>query len=102
MLAHPGRMDNDALIPELVASGLQGLEVFYPTHTLHQTAKYLAIATKYQLFPTGGSDYHGASNQTRLGDAQVDGNICLVQTELNVQSYFHNLFHKKIKNTLYR
>jgi predicted metal-dependent phosphoesterase TrpH len=72
VLAHPGRMENDALIPELVASGLQGLEVFYPTHTPQQTAKYLAMATKYQLFTTGGSDYHGALNQTRLGDAQVD------------------------------
>jgi 3',5'-nucleoside bisphosphate phosphatase len=72
VLAHPGRMNNDSLIPEFVTSGLKGLEVFYPTHKSQQTAKYLALAKQYQLFSTGGSDYHGALGHARLGDAQVE------------------------------
>jgi predicted metal-dependent phosphoesterase TrpH len=72
VLAHPGRMNNDSLIPELVAAGLKGLEVFYPAHTPQQTTKYLELAQDYHLFGTGGSDYHGALSQTKLGDGQVD------------------------------
>lgn len=72
VLAHPGRMNNDALIPELIAAGLKGLEVFYPAHTPQQTAKYLKLVQDYRLFSTGGSDYHGALSQTRLGDGQVE------------------------------
>jgi 3',5'-nucleoside bisphosphate phosphatase len=71
VLAHPGRMDNDALIPELITYGLQGIEVFYPSHTPQQTVKYLEMTKKYHLVATGGSDYHGALSQTKLGDAQV-------------------------------
>ena len=72
VLAHPGRMNNDSLIPEFVAGGLKGLEVYYPTHNPQQTAKYLELAQKYHLFCTGGSDYHGALSHARLGDAQVE------------------------------
>ncbi len=72
VLAHPGRMNNDALIPEFVDGGLKGLEVYYPTHNPQQTAKYLELARKYHLFCTGGSDYHGALSHARLGDAQVE------------------------------
>ncbi|HBE76763.1 MAG TPA: hypothetical protein DDW65_03145 [Firmicutes bacterium] len=70
-LAHPGRMNNDSLIPELINSGLQGLEVFYPSHTPQQISKYLELARSYGLYCTGGSDYHGAFNQTRMGDAEA-------------------------------
>lgn len=72
VLAHPGRMADDRLIAELVNNGLQGIEVYYPTHTLEQIEHYLKLATKYKLNVTGGSDYHGAFSQTRLGDAQVE------------------------------
>ncbi|MGE5580954.1 MAG: PHP domain-containing protein [Bacillota bacterium] len=72
VLAHPGRMNNDSLIMELINAGLRGIEVYYPTHTPEQTAKYLKMAEKHQLIITGGSDFHGAFNRTKLGDAQVD------------------------------
>ncbi|HBF35691.1 MAG TPA: hypothetical protein DDW50_00035 [Firmicutes bacterium] len=72
VLAHPGRMNNDSLIPEFVAGGLKGLEVYYPTHNPEQTTKYLELAQKYHLFCTGGSDYHGSLSHARLGDAQVE------------------------------
>lgn len=71
VLAHPGRMADDQLIARLVDNGLQGIEVYYPTHTTEQTERYLRLAEKYKLIITGGSDYHGAFSQTKLGDAQV-------------------------------
>ena len=71
VLAHPGRMDNEKLICQLLEVGLKGLEVFYPTHTPDLVTRYLAIADRYHLFITGGTDYHGAFSQTKIGDCQA-------------------------------
>ncbi len=71
VLAHPGRMADDQLIAKLAQNGLQGIEAYYPAHTPELTERYLKLAAKYKLTVTGGSDYHGAFSQTRLGDAQV-------------------------------
>lgn len=71
VLAHPGRMTDERLIRKLVDHGLQGIEVYYPTHTPQLIKRYLQLAADYQLIVTGGSDYHGALGDTNLGDAQV-------------------------------
>jgi 3',5'-nucleoside bisphosphate phosphatase len=70
-LAHPGRMENDRLITELIQAGLKGIEVFYPTHSPDLVNRYLEIASRYHLFITGGSDYHGASGSVKIGDCQA-------------------------------
>ena len=59
VLAHPGLTNRDDLIPKLVEGGLKGIEVYYPEHTEGQTRRYLSIAHRYDLIPTGGSDFHG-------------------------------------------
>jgi len=59
VLAHPGLIGDDDLIPALVASGLQGLEVYYPEHSQEQVTHYRQLAEGYGLIVTGGSDYHG-------------------------------------------
>jgi len=59
VLAHPGVIKNDFLIPELVELGLDGIEVFYPLHTIYQKNIYLELAHRYNLLITGGSDFHG-------------------------------------------
>ncbi len=59
MFAHPGLADRDALIPELVAAGLMGIEVYYAEHSAGQTAAYLETCRRLDLVATGGSDYHG-------------------------------------------
>ena len=71
VLAHPGRMGEDALIRELIDFGLQGIEIFYPAHTPEMVAHYLKVAADFKLIVTGGSDYHGAFSHTKMGDAQV-------------------------------
>jgi hypothetical protein len=59
VLAHPGLADRDALIPDLVAAGLMGIEAYYAEHSAAQTQAYLALCRQYDLVATGGSDYHG-------------------------------------------
>lgn len=73
VLAHPGRVDGfQELVGELCAAGLEGLEVFYPAHTPEMVAGLSDLARKYQLFMTGGSDYHGWENETGPGTATVE------------------------------
>ncbi|MCL1980328.1 MAG: PHP domain-containing protein [Proteobacteria bacterium] len=66
VLAHPGQIDPEmsaqpALVRELADSGLDGLELHYPTHT-HSMKKHLkALAIELELLVTGGSDFHGTT-----------------------------------------
>jgi 3',5'-nucleoside bisphosphate phosphatase len=50
----------EKLLPEILAQGVRGLEVFYPGHTREQTAQMLAWAETHHLVVTGGSDCHDA------------------------------------------
>ena len=59
VLAHPGLADRDELIPDLVAAGLMGIECWYAEHSAQQTAHYLELCRRWDLVPTGGSDFHG-------------------------------------------
>ena len=68
VLAHPGRIGEDAILPGLVALGLRGIEIHYPTHGPAEVERYLAFARAYGLVVTGGSDFHGHSGGPRLGD----------------------------------
>jgi hypothetical protein len=58
VLAHPGRLRDERIIDALAERGLAGLEVFYPTHSPHQTAAFRATAARFGLVMTAGSDFH--------------------------------------------
>ena len=58
VLAHPGRLRDEAVIPELVEAGLAGLEVFYPSHGPGQTAHFRELAKLHGLVMSAGSDFH--------------------------------------------
>lgn len=63
-LAHPYQLnflekDLDSLIKNLTKSGLDGIECYYPLHTLEQTNFYLQLVQKYKLLVSAGSDFHG-------------------------------------------
>ncbi|GAB4350586.1 MAG: PHP domain-containing protein [Candidatus Abyssubacteria bacterium] len=66
VLAHPKLTHVDKEIPELVGLGIRGIEAYYPKHTPEETARYLAMAEKYNLVVTGGSDCHGVIKDTML------------------------------------
>jgi 3',5'-nucleoside bisphosphate phosphatase len=72
VLAHPGRLKKEALIDDLAEQGLMGIEVFYPTHTTEQTARFRAKATQYGLVMTAGSDFHDARWNARGVGVDVD------------------------------
>lgn len=59
VLAHPGQIENrDALIEELKAVGLVGLEAYYGNYPPTKVDELVALARRHQLIITGGSDYH--------------------------------------------
>lgn len=59
VFAHPGLADRDALLPEMIAAGLMGIEVYYAEHSAAQIAHYKDLCRQHGLVATGGSDYHG-------------------------------------------
>jgi predicted metal-dependent phosphoesterase TrpH len=64
VLAHPtwvkaGEQSLIDLVRRLKADGLDGVEVYYSTHTARQTREYLSLAQQLGLLVTGGSDFHG-------------------------------------------
>ena len=72
VLAHPGSLRRDELIPGFIESGLDGLEVIHPDHTETAHRFYRQLASKYGLVTTGGSDYHGPGHERcDLGEMKV-------------------------------
>ena len=57
-IAHPGHLP-DAIMVELIESGLDGIEVVHPSHLPHQVKHYRGIVNEYFLLESGGSDFHG-------------------------------------------
>ena len=69
VLAHPVqlRYTNDSqletTLKDLVDHGLGGIEVLHSDHDEKLTAQYAALAAKYGLLTTGGSDFHGTNKK---------------------------------------
>ncbi len=62
-LAHPGDMDDlEPYVRQLKSAGMVGLEVYYGTYPSEKIARLKALADKYDLVASGGSDYHGLDN----------------------------------------
>lgn len=107
-IAHPLVFSQKGILPDLIAGlkdrcGLDGLEVYYPTHSLEDTAKLYEIAKNNRLIATGGTDYHGANKKgVELGDVDyVPDRYALERLGLIArqrQSSFHHKdrrhFHK--------
>jgi hypothetical protein len=74
VLAHPFTMpDTETWIAGLTKAGLVGLEAYYKDNTPENTRDTLALADKYGLIVTGGSDFHGieGSGEVGLGGVNV-------------------------------
>ena len=59
VVAHPLKMRNDALITEMAAAGVGGLEAYHCDHKPSQVHRYLALARSLGMVVTGGTDSHG-------------------------------------------
>lgn len=81
VLAHPTLYDLnmpqlEELVEELIPYGLDGIECFYSTYTPEQTRAISALAEKYHLLPSGGSDFHGKNKpDIHLGSGK--GNLAI-------------------------
>lgn len=77
VLAHPklytdSEVKLEKLIKELILKGLNGIEIQYPSFTKGERERYIALADKYNLVVTGGSDFHGDNRkEILLGDEGV-------------------------------
>ncbi len=70
VIAHPRTVNKlDNLVKQLVDVGLAGIEVYAEKYASDRRDEYLDIATRYDLVPSGGTDYHalGAKNETTPG-----------------------------------
>lgn len=67
VLAHPKKYLQQKTLRLLVEGlkpfGLKGIETYYPTHSKEDTDAIAAVADRYGLVRTGGSDYHGEEDK---------------------------------------
>ncbi|NLM35301.1 MAG: PHP domain-containing protein [Clostridiales bacterium] len=81
VLAHPGEIykniNIEKFIKELKVYGLNGLEVYHPSHNSDAVNRFYNMAKKYKLVITGGSDYHGGDSKSdiRIGSIGLDYNL---------------------------
>ncbi|HEU4319483.1 MAG TPA: PHP domain-containing protein [Acidimicrobiia bacterium] len=86
VLAHPhtlgihtsGEMAD--MLTRLKSAGLIGLEALYSSYRRHERDGYVDLAHRFDLVPTGGSDYHGAYKEglsigTGYGDLAVPASV---------------------------
>ncbi|AEE91445.1 PHP domain protein [Tepidanaerobacter acetatoxydans Re1] len=59
VLAHPGLLEDDSIINELISYGIMGIEVIHKNHNKAQVDYYTRLALDNNLLLTGGSDSHG-------------------------------------------
>jgi predicted metal-dependent phosphoesterase TrpH len=73
VMAHPlaarrGQVVSDAVISELAAAGLAGLEVDHRDHDPAEREHLRSLAAALGLLTTGASDYHGSGKVNRIGE----------------------------------
>jgi predicted metal-dependent phosphoesterase TrpH len=73
VIAHPaassrGIVIDEPMLRDLVDAGLGGLEVDHRENLAHGKRTLLDWASRYGLFVTGSSDYHGTGKPNRLGE----------------------------------
>jgi len=74
VLAHPyTALNPEEVIKELKTIGLVGMEVYYAGYLPSEMNILLNMAEKYELIPTGGTDYHGidATSDIAIGGTDV-------------------------------
>ncbi len=74
VLAHPLSVDAlESVLAELVSAGLAGLEAWYAEYPPEIQRELVELARRWDLIPTGGSDYHGPAFRAgrELGSVEV-------------------------------
>ncbi|MDP6667452.1 MAG: PHP domain-containing protein [Dehalococcoidia bacterium] len=67
VVAHPRTVNRlDGLLKQLVEAGLAGIEVYAEKYASPRRDRYLDIATRYDLVPCGGTDYHAQGTENEI------------------------------------
>jgi hypothetical protein len=82
VLAHPGLYEDDELVERLARDGgLAGIEAYHADHGPEEERKYAALADRYGLLVTAGSDFHGFRDghafHAPLGSKRIDAAVIL-------------------------
>lgn len=59
IIAHPRNSVEQSILYRFINAGLDGIEVYHPSHNEQHVRHYHSVANQYWLLETGGSDYHG-------------------------------------------
>lgn len=79
-------------IAHLHSLGLDGMEKYYSNYSESDKSFAAAMIEKYNLLPTGGSDFHGANRPgVELGTG-IDGNLSIPY------EYYENILRHCHKN----
>lgn len=84
-LAHPGKdKELPELFPVLLEAGLDGIEVYYRSHSSRLVKRYEKLAREHSLLMTGGSDCHGSYENYPpcIGTVAVPPNVVQVMDDL--------------------
>ncbi len=76
VLAHPGKTFSlekmDYYLEKIISYGIDGIEAYYPAHSLDFRMKLSDLAKRNNLLITCGNDCHGTFQSTWIGEVQAD------------------------------
>ncbi len=86
-IAHPVRLSrNSALVETLIAEmrdvDLRAIEVYHSDHSPREVEQYLALARRYDLAVTGGTDFHGDNKPGISLGTGMNGNVSVPRSVL--------------------
>ncbi len=76
-LAHPAIDDNIKHLDTLIGLGLDGIEIYHPSHKNSDTDRFKHMAEQHRLLTSGGSDYHGREGRYGAIGSQKVPYACL-------------------------
>lgn len=71
------RKEQETAILHLHSMGLNGMERFYPNYSADDAAFAGYMIEKYDLMPTGGTDFHGANRPNVAMGTGIGGNMAV-------------------------
>ena len=73
-VAHPGKNISINTLKEIVKFGINGIEIYHPSHSPDDTKIFLDFSNENNLLVCGGSDFHGVikADYKNLGKYFVD------------------------------
>lgn len=89
-LAHPGSYFRESALVELRRAGIDGVEVYHPSHNDNHIKKYAKFVKDNNLLKVGGSDFHGYAEY----DYDNIGRFFIGEDEVNALKVKHKSLKK--------